>query len=61
MAGGGEREEYVGPDVSTMGLTGPGLPRYPEDGVGVGAGGGTEIDEVPAVLRPTWRACCLLF
>jgi hypothetical protein len=63
MFGGGEREEYVGPDVSTTGLTGIGLPRYPTGGVGVGAGieTATGLDEELEVLRPLWRACCLWF
>jgi len=56
--GGGEREEYEGPDVSTKGLTRTGLPRYPATGgVGVGSGGPDEA----ATLRPPWRAACLLF
>jgi len=59
-AGGGERGEYEGPGVSTMGLKRAGLSRrYPGAG-GVGVGSGAP-DEPTATLRPPWRAACLLF
>ena len=58
-AGGGEREEYDGPDVSTMERTRTGLPRYPATGgVSVGSGG---PDGAAVTLSPSWRAACLLF
>lgn len=65
IAGAREREEYVGPARSTIGLTRAGLLGYPTTGgVGVGTGTGTGLDEeLPEVevVRPPCRIDCLLF
>jgi hypothetical protein len=63
MPGGGEREEYMGPDDSTIGLPRPGLPRYPlPDEVDGGAGSGTGMDMGGGLAAArVWRNDCLLF